>query len=329
MKKYYDTILQQIVQFINFLLIIFFLPIGISCSPDLDDLIPNSLGKKKQAVLQQKIKNRSAADLFKKNEMLNRLLTEFQFKEISGGIYNYSGIKIHFGIAKFYNADSAYGVYSGLTAIPRERWKSNGGELSYKNPFLSGWKGVYVFWFYSPSNPDNYASFYKTYGETLLTQFEINTTIKINTCSYHLKFLPLDNCYQNSVIYIHSRNINGLDFKNTYSAKYQAGRNIARIYIEKMESEDKAKYKFNNYINILKDYKQKIKPYPIIYGGPSMAISWKDGSRLHVIYQYRWMIFMVNDLPNLNYANSFIRNIFKKMMKYKKDITPKEIPGRR
>lgn len=307
-------------KFIKTFIILIFIT---GCSVDLNNLIINYLGEKGEAVLQKKVMNRATKELFLENESLNRLLSEFKSSNICAGVYDYSGIKIYLGIAKFSNADQAYGVYSGLTCIPRERWEYMEGEISYKKPFISGWNGIYAFWFYSPTNPDNYFSFYKTYGEELLTEFRRDFNTKQHSRSYHWKLLPIENRHKNSLFYFKARTLHGLDLINTYSAKYHAGRNVAQIYIEKMDSEDNADNKFKSYISFLKRNAKDLQPFSVMIAGPGNGVYWKDHNSFQIIYKYRWLIFMVNEVPNLKFARNFIRNIYKNMMKIRDEVLSK------
>ncbi|MDY6935607.1 MAG: hypothetical protein SVZ03_15460 [Spirochaetota bacterium] len=298
--------------------------IGIGCSADLEDFIPNSLGEKKEAILQKRIKGNMSRELFNKNKILNKLLTEFSPSQISGGIYNYSGIIIYFGVAKYANADEGYGVYSGLTAIPRERWEYNDGEISYKAPFVAGWKGIYAFWFYSSTNPTTYSSFYRNYGEELLERIKISHNSKISNRAYHHNLLPLENRYKNSIFYTKSRIIYGIDFENAYGATYQLGRNAAQVYIGKFDSEDAAKSKLLGWIDLLKNRSKKPQPFTIMIGSPEKAFYWEENSGTQAICQYRWMIFLINDLPHLTFAENIIRNIYRNIQSNRDEILPKQ-----
>lgn len=306
---------------------IFLLPVfllHLSCSVDIHDCIPEYLSIDEKAPLTDKYEGDSALKIFTEDQKLRALISDFKPVEISAGSYEYYGITIRLGIARFVNADEAYGVYSGLTAMPRKRWEKNGGEISYKNPYTAGFKGVYAFWFYSPTHPGNYFEFYETAGEQLLNDLWINRRVKINSCSYLYRLLPEQNRYRESVVYIKSEKAVGLTIENAYTAAYQSGRNKAAIYIEGFETEGGAKEKFNEHALALKNAGLNTKQFPAVFAGsPGHAVYARLKYGYAVVYQYRWLIFVIDNADSLNSAEKFIRNIYLNMQDMKSEIVVK------
>ena len=142
----------------------------------MDRLLPKSLDGKGEAKLVRTCHDEQAMAIFSKDAMLRDALAEFKPAGISAGEYNYGGILINLGLARCQSTDEAYGIYSALTAMPRERWEFRNGEMSYKSPYFAGYTGEYVFWTYSPTNPMTYAAFYRQHGERILTEFEKTRT---------------------------------------------------------------------------------------------------------------------------------------------------------
>ena len=290
-----------------------------TCSVNLESSIPQYLDEKHEAGLKEKFVGKAAFELFYKDKSLNELIREFAPVDISAGIYNYGGIIIFLGIARFNDQDEAFGVYSGLTSMPRERWSSSKGELSYKNPYFAGQLGRYAFWFYSPTNPGTYTHFYKIYGDALLEKLNIGTDAAL---SYHWKLLPEENRFRDSVFYIRARDMHGIRINNAYGAVYQAGRNKGYIYIEKHYTEKNAELRMEDLRDSLTDSGQVIQKFPSLPGGPAGAISWTEGGSINVIYRYRWMTFILIGMPDKGFAENFIRNIYKNMIRIRSEVVP-------
>lgn len=295
-----------------------------SCSSKLDSLVPDSLDEKRETIITKKLTGKEALSIHQNQEGLKDLLSEFTPTEISSGVYNYKGIVIHFGIAKLYDHDDAYGLYSGLTARPRERWRYKQSEISYKSPFVAGITGIHTFFFYSPSNPTNYSHFYRKYGEKLIDELQDRNDCPDDCRSYHWKLLPRPNRYRDSAFYISKRHINEFIIENAYGATYQVGHNIAHIYIEKFDTDNESKEKYQLRLASLKRAMIKTKQFPYIAGGPVQAIYWEDTSGVQVLYQYRWLCFYLTGLPKVRYANGFVRDIYANMQKIAKVVTKKK-----
>lgn len=290
----------------------------LSCSNSLTVHMPDALPGEENAVLQKKTRAAQALDLFRDDKIITGLLNEFIPAEISAGIYRYRGMTVYLGIGMFNNADDAYGVYTGLSAYPRKRWNSNDGELSFKSPYFTGIKGRYAFWFYSSPNPGNYFKFYEDYGEKFMRELSVSLADKINNLSYFIKLLPVQNRYMDSTVFIRSRKTGSLELTGAYGASYQAGNNIAHIFIEGFNTEDYARTKYQEYqvTRVANDIKVRTFP-PVIIGNPSRAFSYKSDSGFCVIYNYRRLIFIISEIPDLKYANQFIRNIYANMQNLK------------
>jgi len=279
------------------------------------------MGDKKEASLKKTITDKQdVISLFSKNRQLDSLLTEFAPKKISAGIYNYRGITIYMGVAEFENADKAFGIYSGLTSQPRDRWKHAGGELSYRHPFVSGYKGRCAFWFYSPSHPANYFYFYVKTGKSILSRIGLYKK-SADRLSYHWKILPEANRYRDSAYYIDNREISGFDIENAYAAKYRAGKNDTDVYVLKTDSDSDSVSKYRKFYMQMKD-KYVIKPFNLFTGGPGEGFySYRDRG-FCVVYRYKWMIFIIHNVPELKNAQSFLRDIYRNMMKIRSDVMP-------
>jgi hypothetical protein len=292
-----------------------------ACSVDVHDCIPGYLDSEKNVKLMREARGDDALKIFNANPELRLLLEKFKPVSISGAAYDYSGITIRLGIAKFASADEAFGVYSGLTAMPRKRWSTGGGEMSYKNPFVAGFKGVYAFWFYSPNHPGNYFEFYETTGAKILKDLRINKRVKVNNCSYTWKLLPEENRFRDSIVYKKNEDVHGLIIDSAYSASYLSGKNRSAIYILALPGETAAKGRFNDYSLSLKNARIKTQPFPAVFAGnPCQAVSAETGSGILVVYQYRWLIFIVNNANNKESAVKHIRNIYIRMLDLKNEF---------
>ena len=303
-----------------FLLSIAFIILFTSCTGRMDRLLPKSLDEKGEAKLLRTSHDEQAMAVFSKDFMIRDALAEFKPVGITLGEYNYGGILINVGLARCRSADEAYGIYSALTAMPRERWEFKRGEMSYKSPYVAGYAGEYVFWTYSPTNPMTYAAFYRTHGERILTEFE-----KIRTkpgCSYHWKILPAENRFADSIIYIKSRNVNGLDIANAYAATYQVQTNRARIYVQKFGSDNEARSRFSGQAADLKQEGKKLEEFFPVPGAPVRAVRWKEQGGEWALLQYRWMVMLVSDMPSHNFTINFTRIMFTNMLKVRNEAMP-------
>jgi hypothetical protein len=292
-----------------------------SCSGQMDRLLPKSLDGKGEAKLVRTCHDEQAMAIFSTDAQLRDTLAEFKPAGISAGEYNYGGILINLGLARCRSTDEAYGIYSALTAMPRERWEFRNGEMSYKSPYFAGYTGEYVFWTYSPTNPMTYAAFYRQHGERILTEFEKTRTKP--GCSYHWKILPIENRYADSIIYIKSRNIQGVDISNAYAATYQVQTNLAHIYVEKFGSDKEADSRFSNQVGGLKSSGRAPVMFIPMPGAPVKACRWQEpGGGASILCQYRWMIFFFQNVPSQDAGTNFIRIMFKNMMKVRNEAMP-------
>lgn len=279
-----------------------------ACAGVPSGLLPESLG---EARLVRVYEGDEATRLLGADQTLSAALSEFKPRAIRGGVYNYGGITIHLGIARLASCDEAYGVYSALTAMPRERWPYAAGEISYRSPYLAGQAGDYAFWFTSPTNPQTYASFYRTHGEAILAALAGKTSKK--PCSYHWKILPEENRYADSVVYIKSREENGVRIYHAYAAAYQAKRNLARIYVMRYDSEIDALDRYSREKARLASSGASPADFTPMPGTPMQSFVWTTGSGVDVFCQYRWICIYIHDMPDKAYAASFVRAAFKNM----------------
>ena len=291
-----------------------------SCSGQLDRLLPKRLDDKGEAKLVRTSHDEQAMAVFSKDAMLRDALAEFKPNGISAGEYNFGGILINLGLARCQSADEAYGIYSALTAMPRDRWEFKRGEMSYRSPYFAGYTGEYVFWTYSPTNPMTYASFYRTHGERILAEFEKTRTMP--GCSYHWKILPAENRYADSIIYIKSRNVDGLNVSNAYAATYQVQKNLAHIYVQKFGSDKEAESRYNNQASILKQAGNKLEEFIPVPGAPVRAIRWKEKGGEWSLLQYRWLVMLITEIPSRNFTTNFIRIMFNNMLKVRNEAMP-------
>jgi len=286
----------------------------------MDSLIPKSLDGKGAAKLEKTFHDGEAIALFDKDPLLQSALAEFGQKGISAGTYDYGGILIYLGLARCENADDAYGIYSALTSRPRERWEYGRGEMSYRSPYLSGCSGEMVFWIFSPTNPMTYADFYRRHGEGILAEFE-----KIRSkpgCSYHWKILPSENRFSDSIVYVKSRNIGDMEVVNAYGAAYQAKTNMAGIYVQKFDSEDEAKQRYSRHVAALAASNKTLTGFVPVPGPPLRACHWQGKCGVWILCQYRWMLFLLTDMPSVDYATNFIRIMFNNMLKVRNEAVP-------
>ncbi|MBN2160458.1 MAG: hypothetical protein JW807_13775 [Spirochaetes bacterium] len=291
-----------------------------SCSGQLDRLLPEILDPKGEARLQKRYHDEEARSLFLNDPVLGPALREFNPGGISAGVYDFGGITIHLGMARCSSADDAYGIYSALTARPRERWEFQRGELSYKSPYVAGYTGEYVFWTYSPSNPMTYAAFYRSHGERILSEFEKLRTMP--GCSYHWKILPPENRYADSFFYIKSRNVQGIDLINTYGATYQVKQNIATMYVSNLGTDKKAAAWYSKQIAELKSAGKDVVDYIPMPGGHVRACRWKEAGGVWILCQYRWIILFLQDMPSVEMGTNFIRMMFVNMTKVRNEAVP-------
>ncbi len=294
-----------------------------SCSGQLDRLLPKHLDDKGEAKLVRASHDEQAMAVFSKDAALRDALAEFKPAGISAGEYNFGGILINLGLARCSSADDAYGIYSALTAMPRERWEFKRGEMSYKSPYFAGYTGEYAFWFYSPSNPMTYASFYRTHGERILTEFEKTRTMP--GCSYHWKILPAENRYADSIIYIKSRSVNGLNVSNAYAATYQVQKNLAHIYVQKFGSDEEAHARYSGQASDLKQAGKKLEEFIPVPGAPVRAVRWKEQGGEWALLQYRWLVMLVSDMPSQNFTTNLIRIMFTNMLKVRNEAMPAKV----
>ena len=295
----------------------------LSCSGQLDRLLPKHLDDKGEAKLVRTSHDEQAMAVFSKDAMLRDALAEFRPTGITAGEYNYGGILINLGLARCRSADEAYGIYSALTAMPRERWEFKRGEMSYRSPYFAGYTGEYVFWTYSPTNPMTYAAFYRQHGERILTEFEKTRTMP--GCSYHWKILPAENRYTDSIFYIKSRNINGLDIADAYAATYQVQTNLAHIYVQKFGSDREAQSRYSSQALILKQAGKKLEEFIPVPGAPVRAIRWKEQGGEWALIQYRWLVMILSDMPSQNFTTNFIRIMFNNMLKVRNEAMPVKV----
>jgi hypothetical protein len=302
---------------------IIFLMLTTSCSGQLDRLLPKHLDDRGEAKLVRTSHDARAMALFSTDASIREALAEFKPAGISAGEYNFGGILINLGLARCNSADEAYGIYSALTAMPRERWEFKRGEMSYKPPYFAGYSGEYVFWTYSPTNPMTYAAFYRSHGERILTEFEKTRTMP--GCSYHWKILPAENRYADSIYYVKSRNINGLDIFNAYAATYQVQKNLAHIYVQKFGSDKEAESRYSGQASILKQAGKKLEEFIPVPGAPVRAIRWKEQGGEWTLLQYRWLVMLVSDMPSQNFTTNLIRIMFTNMLKVRNEAMPAKV----
>jgi hypothetical protein len=304
--------------YVLFVLIISFL--SASCSGQMDAMLPKSLDSKGAARLVSTMHDETAASLFSDDAIIKEALTEFKPQGVSAGVYNYGGIIIRLGLARCVSSDDAFGIYSALSAMPRERWEYKKGEMSYRSPYFTGYNGEYVFWTCSPTNPMTYASFYREHGERLLDEFD--RISQKPGCSYHWKILPAENRYADSIFFVRSRNVQGIDIENAYAATYQVKKNIARIYIQNSGLDDTAEKQFLKQVKKLQAAGKKPKEYIPLPGAPVSAVKWKEQGGEWSLLQYRWLIILLTDMPSHMFCDNFIKIMFNNMMKIRNEVMP-------
>jgi hypothetical protein len=293
-----------------------------SCSGQLDTLMPKSLDSKGEAKLVSIMHDEAALSLFNDDALIKGALAEFNPTGVSAGVYDYGGIIIRLGLARCGSTDDAYGIYTALIAMPRERWEFKRGEISYKSPYVAGYTGEYVYWVYSPSNPMNYAAFYRSHGERILAEFE--KIRKKPECSYHWKILPAENRYADSIFYIKSRNVQGIDLINAYGATYQVKTNVAHMYVLKMGDDKEAEYRYAKQVAELKSAGKDITGFIPMVGAAARACRWKEPGGIWTLCQYRWLILFLQDMPSPDAGTNFIRIMFNNMMKVRNEAMPKK-----
>jgi hypothetical protein len=295
----------------------------LSCSGIEDRLFPKSLDGKGEVKLMGTFSDAGARALFDGEPAINAALNEFSPGGISAAEYNYGGIRIYLGMARCSSTDDAFGIYSALTAMPRDRWTFGRGEMSYRSPYVSGYNGEYVFWFYSPSNPMTYTGYYKQHGEKMLAEFE--NLRRAPDSSYHWKILPLENRYADSIFYVRSRFINGVEVTNAYAATFQMQSNVSKIYVMKLASERDAADRFKNQKKHLEAENKILTSFVPMPGAPNEAIHWQEKGGTWVLCRYRWMMFLFQDMSGMEATNNFIRILFKYMAKTRAEALQKPV----
>ncbi|MBN1495850.1 MAG: hypothetical protein JXA07_03720 [Spirochaetes bacterium] len=297
------------------------LSIILSCSGQMDAMLPKSLDEKGDIRLVKRYDEAEARRLFDRDPAINAVLNEFSPAAISAGAYKYRGIKIHLGMARCTSTDDAFGIYSALTAMPRDRWIYGKGEMSYRPPYVSGYNGEFVFWIYSPTNPSTYTVHYKLHGERMLAEFE--KASRAPDASYHWKILPEENRYADSLFFIRDRIVNGVEVKNAYGATYQMQYNVAKIYAMRFGSPTDAAVMCHAQKRRLGKEGKKLVRFVPVPGAPIDAVYWKETGGTWALCQYRWMVFLFQDMPTLESTNNFTRLIFRYMMKIRKEVVKK------
>lgn len=292
----------------------------LSCSGKMDKLIPDSLGVKEEARLEKRFSSDEASALFHGDRRLVPLLYEFKPLGINAGSYDVRGIKVNLGLARCASADDAFGIYSGLTAGPRERWKTPHGEMSNKSPYVAGYAGEYVFWFFSPSNPKSYFDFYYRHGQKILGEFD--KLRRASNLSYHSKILPVENRYADSMFYVKSRMIHDIKVTNAYAAAYQMKMKVANIYVMKFDSDRDAERRLDEYKAVLGNARKKTADFIPMPGAPARAFHWEEPSGTQLLCQYRWLILYCADMSDFDYAKEFIAIMFHNMQKIRTEVMP-------
>jgi hypothetical protein len=287
-----------------------------TCAPSPDDFITDIIGaeNKAQARLEKKISGRDEALAeFSKNPVLKGLLAEFTPEELSCGYYDYRGMKFYLGVAEMKTADEAYGIYSGLVPMPRERWPYFRGEMSYRKPFTAGYKNNVVFWFYSPENEHFYSTLLKLHGENIIKRVKFFRDSPKYLLSYHKELVPEGSMYRESIFYVKKRDIGPMTIEDAYGARYRSDRMDTTLYIEKMQSADEAKRTYNERLSSLNEI-HETRDFAAVFG-PGQGFWWYSGRSYTVVYRYRWLVFTVADVPELLYAENIIREIYARMFK--------------
>ena len=297
------------------------LSIILSCAGQMDTMLPKSLDEKGEIRLIKRYDDKDARRLFFKEPVINASLREFSPGAVSAGVYKYRGIKIHLGMARCASTDDAFGIYSLLTAMPRDRWTFGKGEMSYRPPYVSGYNGEYVYWIYSPTNPSTYAVHYKQHGEKMLAEFEKSRSSP--DASYHRKILPEENRYADSLFFIRDRFVNGVEVTNAYGATYQMQYNVAKIYAMKFGSVTDAKAMYIAQKRRLEKERKTLTRFIPVAGAPMEAVHWNEKGGTWALCQYRWMVFLFQDMSSLESTSNFTRLMFRYMMKIRNEATKK------
>jgi hypothetical protein len=300
---------------INTFIAFIFLCTIISCSTDLSKHLPDKVDNKNQTRLIAKKDNENALKILNQNEKLKELLDEFISKKISCATYDFSGIKIIYAIAQFQSGDDAFGMYSGLTAKPRERFKLSGGEISYKMPYFAGFKGNYVLWFWSPTNPSTYAPFYKKSADEILQALELNADNSL--LSYHWKILPEENMVSDSILFIRSRLIQGFNFKNAYCAEYQTSNMIGNIYVQLFDSTEVAKRWYEEFKKHILSNKKKIVSFENF---KLQTYYWYENNSYHIVHQYKWIVLFLDKISSLAQAKRLVSIMYFNMQKMRGEV---------
>lgn len=298
------------------------LSIILSCSGRMDAMLPKSLDEKGEIRLIKKYDDKDARRLFFKEPVISAALGEFRPDAVSAGAYNYRGIKIHLGMARCPSTDDAFGIYSALTAMPRDRSIYGKGEISYRPPYTAGCNGEYVFWIYSPTNPSTYTPYYKLHGEKMLAEFEQARSAP--DASYHRKVLPEENRYADSLFFIRDRVVNGIEVTNAYGATYQMQYNVAKIYVMRFGSPTDAKAMYQAQKRRLEKERKTPARFIPVAGAPLEAVNWKEKGGTWALCQYRWMVFLFQDMSSLESTSNFTRLMFRYMMKIRKEAVKKK-----
>ncbi len=287
------------------------------CSGSIDAMIPASLDEKGSTRLLKRLRDAEARSLFAHDEVLRDALDEFSPEGMDAGVYDYGGIKIHLGLARCNSADDAFGLYSALVDMPRNRWEFGRGEMSYRSPYFAGCAGEYAFWFVPPGRT-TYAAFYRSHGERIIRG--IDPLIRKPDRAYHWKILPRENRFADSLFYVRSRTVSGLRLADAYGAVYLAGRNTARIYVERHQNDVSAERAWKSRRAALKGKGHECVDFIPMPGAPMEACHWKEQPGFRVLCRYRWLHFFIIDVPELTFAKGFLRSTFANMMKIRKEV---------
>lgn len=302
---------------IAFIVLVAALSLISGCSGSIDAMIPASLDEKGSTRLVKRLRDAEARALFSGDQTLRDALDEFLPEGMDAGVYDYGGIRIHLGLARFDSADDAYGLYSALVDMPRDRWEFGRGEMSYRSPYFAGCAGEYAFWFVPPGRT-TYAAFYRNHGERIIRG--IDPLIRKPDRSYHWKILHRENRFVDSLFYVRSRSVSGLRLTDAYGAVYLAGRNTARIYVERHENDASAERAWKARRAALKRKGIDCVNFLPIPGAPMEACHWREPSGVRVLCHYRWLNFFITDVPELTFAKGFLRSMFANMMKIRKEV---------
>lgn len=282
-----------------------------ACSRSLTNLLPEQPGGRGDTRLVRKGAGADARQLIAADQTVGALLNEFVPEKLACAVYDYSGIEIVLVIASFASADDSYGVYAGLTAMPRDRETAAQGELSYREPYYAGWKGRYAFWFTSPRHRSVYAAFYREEGERILRALDDGAARRQRT--YHWNILPPENQYSDSLFFVRKRLVDGsLTLRNAYAANYLMGRNTAALYVQLEPDEVAALGEYQNLKYRVETGGRVVYPYDSF---KQNTCYWQDENGYHLLHRYRWLILFLDRAPDLPYAQNFINIMYGRMLK--------------